>query len=170
MKISIKRLVSKILKITGIAIGSILLLMFLLPMLFPDFVAGKIKLWANDVITTKLDFSKARLSFFKHFPSLTLTLYDLSLMGSEPYPTDTLLNADEVALGIDLSTLFSSRIRIDQIFFTKGLINIKLDENGIDYAELFQCLLFDLRCVTCSERIFGQICGRSLCASVNSLA
>ncbi|HEX5155286.1 MAG TPA: AsmA family protein [Parafilimonas sp.] len=130
MKIFIKRSIRKILKITSITIGSILLLMFVLPILFPDFVAGKIKLWANNAITTKLDFSKARLSFFNHFPSLTLTLYDVSLMGSEPYPTDTLLNAHEVALGIDLSTVFSSRIRIDEIFFTKGLINIKVDENG----------------------------------------
>ena len=130
MKTSLKRPIFKILKITGISIGSILLLMFLLPILFPDFVAGKIKAWANDAITTKLDFSKARLSFFNHFPSLTLTLYDVSLMGSEPYPTDTLLNAHEIALGIDLSTLFSSRIRIDEIFFTQGLIDIKVDENG----------------------------------------
>jgi AsmA protein len=51
-------------------------------------------------------------------------------MGSEPYPTDTLLKAHEVALGIDLSTVFSSRIRIDEIFFTRGLIDIKVDENG----------------------------------------
>ena len=80
--------------------------MFLLPILFPDFVAGKIKLWVNNVISTKLDFSKARLSFFNHFPALTLTLYDASLMGSTPYPTDTLIKADEIGLGIDLYSVF----------------------------------------------------------------
>lgn len=130
MKISARRLIFKILKITGITLGSILLLMFLLPVLFPNFVADKIKGWANNAITTKLDFSKARLSFFNHFPSLTLTLYDVSLMGSKPYPTDTLLKADEVALGIDLTTVFSSKINIDKIFLTKSFINIKVDESG----------------------------------------
>ncbi len=130
MKVSVKKMGLKILKITGISMGSLLLLMFLLPVIFPNFVAGKIKVWANDVITTKLDFSKARLSFFSHFPSLTLTLYDVSLMGSNPYPTDTLLKANEVSLGIDLSTVFSSRIRIDEIFFTESFINIKVDEKG----------------------------------------
>jgi len=130
MKISAKTLILKILKVTGISIGCILLLMFLMPILFPDFVAGKIKLWVNDVIITQLNFSRARLSFFNHFPSLTLTLHDVSLMGSKPYPTDTLLKADEVALGIDLSTIFSSRIRINEIFLTKSFINIKTDKNG----------------------------------------
>ena len=125
-----KKKLRKILKITGISIGSILLLMFLLPILFPNFVADKIKQWANSAITTKMDFSKARLSFFNHFPSLTLTLYDVSLMGSKPYPTDTLLKANEVALGIDLSTVFSDRININKIFLTKSFVNIKVDEKG----------------------------------------
>ncbi len=130
MNISVKRLALKTLKITGISIGIILLLLFLLPMLFPDFVAGKIKLWANNVITTKLDFSKARLSFFNHFPSLTLTLYDASLMGSAPYSTDTLIKANEIGLGIDLSTVISSNLRINELFLTAGAINVEVDKNG----------------------------------------
>src|SRR6478736_3101682 len=124
-----KRL-KKILKITGITIACILLLMFLLPVLFPDFVAGKIKQWTNGSITTQLNFSKARLSFFNHFPSLTLTLHDVALMGSAPYAKDTLLNADELAMGIDLSTVFSDRIRIDEIYLTRANIFIKVDEDG----------------------------------------
>lgn len=130
MKVSAKKPVVKTLKITGISIGAILLIMFLLPILFPDFVAGKIKLWVNNVITTKLDFSKARLSFFNHFPSLTLTLYDASLMGSAPYPSDTLVKADEIGLGIDLYSVFSSNLRIDEIYLTHSTVNIKADAQG----------------------------------------
>jgi AsmA protein len=124
------KILKKVLKITGITIGSILLLMFLLPLLFPNFVADKIKQWANGAITTELNFSKARLSFFNHFPSLTLTLHDVSLMGSAPYAKDTLLNAEEVAMGIDLSTVFSDRIRIDEIYLTRANIFVKVDEDG----------------------------------------
>jgi len=124
------KVLKKILKITGIILGSILLLMFLLPILFPDFVGDKIKQWTNGAITTELNFSKARLSFFNHFPSLTLTLHDVSLMGSAPYAKDTLLKADEVSLGIDLSTVFSQRISIDEIYLTRANIFIKVDEDG----------------------------------------
>jgi AsmA protein len=130
MKLTLKKIVLKALKIIGIIIISILLLMFLLPMLFPDFVTAKIKTWANAAITSELNFSKARLSFFNHFPSLTLTLYDVSLKGSKPFEKDTLLNANEIALGIDLSTVFSTSIKVDEIYLTKGNVNIEVNKNG----------------------------------------
>ncbi|MGH2648692.1 MAG: AsmA family protein, partial [Ginsengibacter sp.] len=104
--------------------------MFLLPVLFPGFVADKIKQWANNAITTELNFSKARLSFFNHFPSLTLTLHDVTLMGSPPYAKDRLLKADEIAFGIDLSTLFSKTISIDEIYLDDANISLKVYKEG----------------------------------------
>lgn len=125
-----KKILFKILKISGIVIGSLLLLMFLLPVLFPGFVSRKIKLWANDAITTDLNFSKARLSFFNHFPSLTLTLHDVTLMGSAPYAKDTLLKADELAFGINLPSLLSKKITIDEIYLDDANIIVKVNEEG----------------------------------------
>ena len=126
-----KKILFKILKISGIVIGSLLLLMFLLPLFFPGFVSGKIKQWANNGITTELNFSKARLSFFNHFPSLTLTLHDVSLMGSEPYPKDTLLKADELAFGINLPSLLSKKVTIDEIYLDDADIIVKTNEDGL---------------------------------------
>lgn len=125
-----KKIFFKTLKISGIFLGSILLLMFLLPILFPTFVSNKIKKWANNAITTELNFSKARLSFFNHFPSLTLTLHDVSLMGSAPYAKDTLLKADEMAFGIDLGSLFSKTISIDEIYIDEANISVKVNKEG----------------------------------------
>jgi hypothetical protein len=59
-----KTILKKTLKYTGIGMASILLLMFLLPYLFPSFVSNKIKQWANSSIQAELNFSKARLPFF----------------------------------------------------------------------------------------------------------
>jgi AsmA protein len=125
-----KKILFKILKISGIVIGSLLLLMFLLPVMFPGFVSRKIKLWANDAITTELNFSKARLSFFNHFPALTLTLHNVTLMGSTPYAKDTLLKADELAFGINLPSLLSKKVTIDEIYLDNADIIVKVDENG----------------------------------------
>jgi AsmA protein len=125
-----KKILFKILKISGIVIASLLLLMFLLPILFPGFVSGKIKLWANDAITTELNFSKARLSFFNHFPALTLTLHDVTLMGSAPYAKDTLLKADELAFGINLPSLLSKKVTIDEIYLDDADIIVKVNEDG----------------------------------------
>jgi len=120
----------KILKISGIAVAAILLLMFLLPIIFPNTVSKKIKEWTNSSINGELNFSKARLSFFNHFPSLTLTLYNFTLKGSAPFEKDTLISAKELALGIDLKSVFSDKIGIDEIYLTKGDINVKVDSLG----------------------------------------
>lgn len=125
-----KKLILKVLKITGITLGSIIALLFLLPMLFPGFVSKKVKSWANGAITGELNFSKARLSFFNHFPALTLTLHDFSLKGSAPFQQDTLLAAEEVAFGIDLGTVFSDRIKINEIYISRGTAHVEVDSAG----------------------------------------
>ncbi|SEW53094.1 AsmA family protein [Chitinophaga arvensicola] len=127
---NIKRIALKALKIISISVIALLALLFLLPILFPNTVSNKIKTWTNNSITGDLNFSKARLSFFNHFPSLTLTLYDFSLKGAPPFQTDTLISANEVALGINLSSVFSNSINIDEIYLTKGNIHVLVDTAG----------------------------------------
>jgi AsmA protein len=128
---AMKRYILKFLKITGITIIVILVLLFLIPILFPGTVVEKTKAWANKSINGELNFSKVRLSFFNHFPSLTVTLYDVMLKGSEPYKKDTLVSSGEIALGINLkSLLFNKRIDIDKIFVTDALMNVKINEKG----------------------------------------
>ena len=120
----------KILRITGVALASILLVMFLLPFIFPNAFTKDIKKWTNSSINGELNFTKARLSFFHHFPSLTLTLYDFTLKGSAPYEKDTLVYAKELALGINLKSVFSKKVNVDEIYVVKGDINVKVDSLG----------------------------------------
>lgn len=130
MSFNLRKTIFKTLKITGITIAALLLLLFTLPYLFPKTVSDKIKQFARGSITSQLDFSETRLSFFKHFPSLTLTLYDLSLKGSAPFQNDTLVAAKEVSFGIDLTSVFKSKITIDKIFLEDAFINIQGDTAG----------------------------------------
>ncbi len=113
------------------SIATLLLLLFLAPVVFPGTVSEKIKNWTNESLAGELNFSKARLSFFKHFPSLTLTLYDFTLKGSAPFQKDTLVAAEEVAFGIDLSTLiFNKSIHIDKIFVSDAYMNVQVNAKG----------------------------------------
>jgi AsmA protein len=130
MKMPLKNILFKTLKISGITIGSLLLLMFLLPYLFPDTVTQKIKQWAAGSIKSELSFSSTRLSFFKRFPSLTLTLNNFSLKGSAPFQHDTLVAAKEVSLAIDLTSIFKSKININKIYLSQANINIQVDSSG----------------------------------------
>jgi AsmA protein len=131
MKASYKNISLKILKITGIVIASILLLLFLIPLLFPGTVASEVKKIANERLDTKMDFSKSRLSFFTHFPSLTVSLDDLSMTGSAPFRNDTLLKAEQVAFGINLKRLiFDNEVKINKLYVSKAMINVMVNQKG----------------------------------------
>jgi len=130
MAIPIKKILVKTLKIVGFTLVSLLVLMFLLPYLFPQTVTNKIKQWAGSSINGKLNFSGTSLSFFKKFPALTLTLNDFSLNGSAPFQNDTLIAAKEVSLAIDLSSVFKSKININRVYLSKATINIQVDSAG----------------------------------------
>lgn len=133
-----KRRIWRFLKITGIAAGSILFLMFLFPYIFPGFIARQIKQWARNSIQSELNFSDASLSFFKHFPALTLTLSDFSVNGSAPFENEVLVSSKEISLGVDLTSLFASSISVDKIFLNGATINIQVDEEGHANYNIYQ--------------------------------
>ncbi len=138
MKFAIPKIFLRFFKYIGIGLAGILLLMFLLPYLFPTYVSNKIKTWANSSIETELNFSKARLSFFNHFPSLTLTLYDVSLKGSEPFGKDTLVAGKELALGVNLFSVFGKTIKIDEVYITKGKLNVLVNKEGLPNYNIYK--------------------------------
>jgi len=129
MQSAVTRILLRVLKIAGITTGSLILILFLLPYLFPRFVSNKIRQWARHSIQSELHFKQARLSFFRHFPALTLTLYDVRLNGSAPFAKERLIEADEIALGVDLRSVFSE-VRINKLFLTNAFINIQVDTAG----------------------------------------
>lgn len=126
-----KNLLLKILKISGITFGSIVLLLFLMPILFPGTIAEEVKAFANRKLKGELNFKEANLSFFNHFPSLTLTLTDFSLKGSAPYQDKTLVASKEVAFGINLKSLiFEGDVNIDQIFISNAEMHVLVNAKG----------------------------------------
>ena len=121
----------KFLKIFVGSIALILALMVALPVLFPGKIETEIKKFANEKIDGNLEFKDANLSFFTHFPSLTLSLNEFSLKGAAPYSNEILILADEIGFGINLKNLiFGGEIAINKIFITESLINILVSKNG----------------------------------------
>lgn len=131
MNARVKKISLKVLKGLGIFIASVLLLLYLIPLLFPGQVAQQVKALANKSLAGELDFKESKLSFFTHFPSLTVSLDELSLMGSQPFAKDTLLRADQVAFGINLKRLiFDGEVKIDELYVSDAFINVMVDEKG----------------------------------------
>ena len=126
----IPKFATTLLKRLSIGLGAILVLISLLPYLFPGFITQKLNGWTKAHLSGKITFSHATLSFFAHFPDLTLTLVDVSLKGSVPFEQDTLLTANQISLGVNLASLFKKRIVIDKIFLADGHINVQVDAQG----------------------------------------
>ncbi|GAA4161188.1 hypothetical protein GCM10022217_26470 [Chryseobacterium ginsenosidimutans] len=127
----LKKIVLKILKWTGISIASILFLMFIIPILFPGTISEQVKIFANKHLAGKLDYRKTHLTFFRHFPSLTVSVDDFLLKGSKPFQEDTLLAAKEVAVGINLKNLiFDRQVKIDEIYVTDAYANVFVNSEG----------------------------------------
>ena len=127
----IKKLALGTLKWVGIFVASILFLMFVIPLLFPGTISEQIKIIANKRLTGKLDYKKTHLTFFRHFPSLTVSVDDLLLKGSKPFEKDTLLSAKEVAVGINLMNLiFGGEVKIDEMYVTDAYANVLINSRG----------------------------------------
>src|SRR6187431_1653949 len=128
----LKSILVKAAKYTGIGLIVILSLMFLTPIVFSDKLKEQIKKTANQKLAGELNYSDVNVSFFKHFPSLTLTLNDFKLNGSVPFQKERLINAKEVSFGINLSSLiFGKSIKIDEIYLSNSTINIKVNKEGL---------------------------------------
>jgi len=121
----------KILKWLGITIASILFLMFIIPILFPGTIEKQVKIFANKHLAGELDYKKTHLTFFRHFPSLTVSVDDILLKGSKPFEQDTLLAAKELSVGINLKNLiFDQEIKIDEIYVNDATANVFVNSKG----------------------------------------
>ncbi|MFN9115113.1 MAG: AsmA family protein, partial [Bacteroidota bacterium] len=133
MKTSIK----KGIKIISILLGCLLLLMAGATYLLSKSFNEKVKLYANQHLKSEMNFSDSKLSFFNHFPTLTLTLYDFSLKGAPPFQQDTLVATKEIALGVDLLSIFKGEMNVNKVYFSDGLINVKISEKGEENYDIY---------------------------------
>lgn len=126
-----KSILLKTAKYLGITFVVIIGLLFLTPIVFADKIKEQIKKTANEKLSAELNYSDVSVSFFQHFPSLTLTLSDLNLNGSAPYKDEKFITAKEVSFGINVASLvFSKEVKIDQIYLSDSFINVKVNEKG----------------------------------------
>jgi AsmA protein len=132
-----KKIMVKILKIAGIVIACLLLVMLLISAVLSHAFDKQVKIYANRHLKSEMNYRDSKLSFFNHFPTLTLTLYDFSLMGAPPFQKDTLVSTREIALGVDLLSIFSGNMTVNRVYFSDGTINIKISEDGAENYDIY---------------------------------
>ncbi|MGB5509941.1 AsmA family protein, partial [Robiginitalea sp.] len=101
------------------------------PILFHNYIAEKVTEVTSDYLTTELRFKDTRATFFRHFPSLTLSMEDAEIMGSQPYSREPLLKAETLVFSISVWRLLLTReVKIDEIDLEKAVVSFKSDRFG----------------------------------------
>jgi hypothetical protein len=121
----------KILTILLIIILVVIAALIITPLLFKKQLLQKAKEVANTSVNAKVDFSDFRLSLFRDFPKLTVSLQDVSVVNNEPFKGDTLVAFDEFSAAVDLiSIIKKDAIKVKSIVLDSPVLNAIILEDG----------------------------------------
>jgi hypothetical protein len=109
----------------GFAITFVLLL--LLPILFEKAIGRRIVSEINDNINTEIRVKDFSLSLIRSFPSVTLDLRNVVLIGTDE---QIMFKAAHLRFQFGLFSLFSKKIDIQSVIAEKGALLLKVNKNG----------------------------------------
>src|ERR687886_2195615 len=96
---------TRIIAAVAALIALVLALLIVLPLLFRDRIAQRVKVEVNRNLDAHVDWRDAGLSFFRNFPNLTLTLDDLTTVGVGRFQGDTLAAVRHLRVVLDLASV-----------------------------------------------------------------
>ncbi len=98
----------RLLAIAGGLIVFLLALLLVLPLLFRDRIAQRVKTEVNRSVNARVDWRDVGLGFFSNFPNLTLTLNDLTAVGVGRFEADTLAAIRHFGVVLDLGSVLGN--------------------------------------------------------------
>ena len=102
-------MLKKILKITGITLGILLVILFVAPFIFKGKIIAIAKEQINKNINAQVDFKDLSLSFFRHFPRVSVALEELQVVGTDVFAKDTLISAKEIDVAVNLFSVIGGK-------------------------------------------------------------
>lgn len=126
----------KILKGFFIFIILILGALFTFPYLFKDKIIAAAKDAANQSLNATLNFEKLDVSILeniKHFPDISLVVYNPTIIGKNQFVGDTLIRLEKIKLALDIKSIFQTEnpMQVNAIDIINGRINAKVDTAGL---------------------------------------
>ena len=122
----------KFLKIFFIVLFLLIGLLFATPYIFKSKIISLVKKEVNKNLTAKVDFKAVDISFFRHFPKVSIGLDDLQVMGTDFFAADTLLSAKRLDATMDfMSFIRGSNMAIYNIYLVSPRINAIVSKDGL---------------------------------------
>src|SRR5215510_14369849 len=126
---------SRILAIIGAVFAVLLIAIALIPFLFSDRIAARVKTEVNSAVEARVDWRDAGLSLFGDFPNLTLRLDDLSIAGKRLFAGDTLARIHRLGVVLDLGSVLRNyragdAIVVRSVELERPVIALKVLDDG----------------------------------------
>ena len=99
---------TRLLALAGAVIALLLVLLLVLPLLFRGQIEARVKTAVNQNVNARVDWRDVGVSFFRHFPDLTLTLDDLTAVGVDRFKGDTLAKVRHLRVSLSLPSVLSN--------------------------------------------------------------
>ena len=126
-----KRILRKALQITGILLLALIAIAFLIPVLFKKQITGLVKKEINKSLVAKVDFKDVNLSLFRHFPKISISLNELSVVGMNEFAKDTLVSAKTLDASVNLfSAIKGKDIKVYGVFLESPRIHALMNKEG----------------------------------------
>lgn len=117
----------KFIKIFAIIVGVIFLILLVIPLLFKGKIERIAREEMNNQLNAEVQWTDFSLSMIKKFPSLSISVHDLSVVGEKQFEGDTLLSLNKFLMSVNLSTIIrSNRIEVESILLDQPVIHAKV--------------------------------------------
>jgi hypothetical protein len=124
--------IKKILKISGITLGILIIIAFLVPILFKKQITSLVKKEINKSLIATVDFKDVSLSLLRSFPKVSIIIKDLSIVGQNEFAGDTLLYTEKAAASANLwSVIKGSDIKVSALLLESPNVNLLVNKEGL---------------------------------------
>src|SRR5690606_21070586 len=127
-------ILKKTLKISGIIILLLIIAGLILPFVFKKQITELVKTEINKTLLAKVEFADISLSLFKHFPNVSITVKELSVVSNYPgmFSNDSIIYSKQVDASADLiSVIKGNNIKVLGIYLQSPRINALVNKDGI---------------------------------------
>jgi len=134
---------TKALKISAIAIGSLLVLLIaaalIIPVAFKEKIKEKVEASINDMVNAKVTFADYKLSLIRAFPNAAFSMKGLSVTGTGAFEGDTLAAVGSLDLVFNIMSIFSDKgYEIKSIIIDRAMINAIVTEDGAENWDIMK--------------------------------
>lgn len=122
----------KFLKIFFISLLVIIGLLIASTYIFRDKIIGLVKTEINKNILADVDFKKVDISFFRHFPKVSIGLDSLQVVGTGTFKADTLISAKRLDATVDIMSFIRGKdMNIYSVFLNSPRIHALVNKEGL---------------------------------------